>query len=141
VIAEDYRKHGNMNVITLRPRGFIPFWNHGVYASYSDWARWFWKGAVRHTLIAGALAAVLGGVIVPALAEAPGDARTMPDRDMGMSRMGHGMMSGGMMSGDMITRSGESVSSSSRRPSPRHPRSRSSCRAGHGNVTDNGFGK
>jgi nucleoside-diphosphate-sugar epimerase len=46
-IAEDYRKYKNMNVITLRPRAFIPFWNRSVYASYSDWARWFWKGAVH----------------------------------------------------------------------------------------------
>jgi nucleoside-diphosphate-sugar epimerase len=55
VIAEDYRKHGNMTVITLRPRGFIPFWNHDVYASYSDWARWFWKGAVHIDDVAGAV--------------------------------------------------------------------------------------
>ncbi|MGA8381679.1 MAG: NAD(P)-dependent oxidoreductase, partial [Stellaceae bacterium] len=47
VIAEGYRKHRDMNVITLRPRGFIPYWNREVYASYSDWARWFWKGAVH----------------------------------------------------------------------------------------------
>jgi nucleoside-diphosphate-sugar epimerase len=47
LIAEGYRKHSNMNVITLRPRGFIPFWNRDVYANYSDWARWFWKGAVH----------------------------------------------------------------------------------------------
>jgi nucleoside-diphosphate-sugar epimerase len=44
LLAEDYRKHRGMNVITLRPRGFIPYWNSEVYASYSDWARWFWKG-------------------------------------------------------------------------------------------------
>jgi nucleoside-diphosphate-sugar epimerase len=47
LIAENYRKHSNIKVITLRPRGFIPFWNRDVYASYSDWARWFWKGAVH----------------------------------------------------------------------------------------------
>ncbi len=46
-IAEDFAKHGNMNVITLRPRAFIPFWNRDVYANYSDWARWFWRGAVH----------------------------------------------------------------------------------------------
>src|SRR5216683_8272358 len=34
-IAEDYRKHSNMNVITLRPRAFIPFWNRDVYTNYS----------------------------------------------------------------------------------------------------------
>src|SRR5499433_1380570 len=46
-IAQDYRKHRLMNVLTLRPRGFIPYWDSAVYAKYSDWARWFWKGAVH----------------------------------------------------------------------------------------------
>jgi nucleoside-diphosphate-sugar epimerase len=46
-IAGDYSRHRTMNVITLRPRGFIPSWNRDVYATYSDWARWFWKGAVH----------------------------------------------------------------------------------------------
>jgi len=55
LIAEDYRKHRDMNVITLRPRGFIPYWNHEVYASYSDWARWFWKGAVHIDDVAAAV--------------------------------------------------------------------------------------
>jgi nucleoside-diphosphate-sugar epimerase len=55
LIAEDYRKHGKMNVITLRPRGFIPFWDRDVYASYSDWARWFWKGAVHIDDVASAV--------------------------------------------------------------------------------------
>jgi len=47
LIAEDYRKHSHMNVLPLRPRGFIPHWDRDVYARYSDWARWFWKGAVH----------------------------------------------------------------------------------------------
>jgi len=55
LIAEDYRKHSNMNAITLRPRGFIPFWNRDVYASYSEWARWFWKGAVHIDDVAAAV--------------------------------------------------------------------------------------
>ena len=38
LIAEDYRKHRQMNVVTLRPRGFIPHWDRDVYARYSDWA-------------------------------------------------------------------------------------------------------
>ena len=54
-IAEDYRKHRDMNVITLRPRGFIPYWNRDVYASYSDWARWFRKGAVHIDDVAAAV--------------------------------------------------------------------------------------
>jgi nucleoside-diphosphate-sugar epimerase len=55
LIAEDYRKNRNINVITLRPRGFIPFWDRGVYANYSDWARWFWKGAVHIDDVASAV--------------------------------------------------------------------------------------
>ena len=42
LIAEDYRKHRLINIVTLRPRGFIPYWDRSVYAKYSDWARWFW---------------------------------------------------------------------------------------------------
>ena len=55
LIAEDYRKHRDINVITLRPRGFIPYWNREVYARYSDWARWFWKGAVHIDDVAAAV--------------------------------------------------------------------------------------
>jgi nucleoside-diphosphate-sugar epimerase len=54
-IAEDYRRCNNMNVITLRPRAFIPFWNRNVYSKYSDWARWFWKGAVHVDDVASAV--------------------------------------------------------------------------------------
>jgi nucleoside-diphosphate-sugar epimerase len=53
-IAEDYA-NGGMNVITLRPRGFIPFWNRAVYTKYSEWARWFWKGAVHIDDVASAV--------------------------------------------------------------------------------------
>jgi nucleoside-diphosphate-sugar epimerase len=55
LIAEDYRKHRHMNVVTLRPRGFIPHWDRDVYARYSDWARWFWKGAVHIDDVAAAV--------------------------------------------------------------------------------------
>jgi len=54
-IAEDYRRCNNMNVITLRPRGFIPFWNRDVYTKYSEWARWFWRGAVHIDDVASAV--------------------------------------------------------------------------------------
>lgn len=54
-IAEDYRKHRLINVVTLRPRGFIPYWDRAVYAKYSDWARWFWKGAVHIDDVAAAV--------------------------------------------------------------------------------------
>jgi nucleoside-diphosphate-sugar epimerase len=55
LIAEDYRKHRHMDVITLRPRAFIPHWDRAVYAKYSDWARWFWKGAVHIDDVAAAV--------------------------------------------------------------------------------------
>jgi nucleoside-diphosphate-sugar epimerase len=54
-IAEDYRRCNNISVITLRPRAFIPFWNHDAYTKYSDWARWFWKGAVHIDDVASAV--------------------------------------------------------------------------------------
>ena len=44
-----------MNVITLRPRGFIPFWDRDAYTKYSEWARWFWKGAVHIDDVAAAV--------------------------------------------------------------------------------------
>ena len=54
-IAEDFRQYHNMNVVTLRPRGFIPFWNRTVYTNYIDWARWFWRGAVHIDDVAAAV--------------------------------------------------------------------------------------
>ena len=54
-IAENYAKYSNMNVVTLRPRGFIPFWNRDVYTKFSDWAQWFWRGAVHIDDVASAV--------------------------------------------------------------------------------------
>jgi len=54
-IAEDYSRYRGMNVISLRPRGFIPYWNRGVYTKFSDWARWFWRGAVHIDDVASAV--------------------------------------------------------------------------------------
>jgi nucleoside-diphosphate-sugar epimerase len=54
-IAEDYRRHRLINVVTLRPRGFIPYWDRAVYTKYSEWARWFWKGAVHIDDVAAAV--------------------------------------------------------------------------------------
>jgi nucleoside-diphosphate-sugar epimerase len=54
-ISGDFATHGGMNVISLRPRGFIPHWNRGVYMKYSDWARWFWRGAVHIDDVASAV--------------------------------------------------------------------------------------
>lgn len=46
-IAQRYVDTRQLNVLTLRARAFIPHWNHQVYKTYVDWARWFWKGAVH----------------------------------------------------------------------------------------------
>ncbi len=54
-IVEDFRQFHNMNVVTLRPRGFIPFWNRTVYNDYVEWARWFWRGAVHIDDVAAAV--------------------------------------------------------------------------------------
>jgi nucleoside-diphosphate-sugar epimerase len=46
-IARTYAQRHQVNVITLRPRAFIPPWNRDVYRSFIDWAKWFWRGAVH----------------------------------------------------------------------------------------------
>ncbi len=46
-IARTYAGRHGMNVVSLRPRAFIPHWNRSVYNSYVDWARWYWSGAVH----------------------------------------------------------------------------------------------
>jgi len=46
-IALTYHERHGMQVITLRPGAFIPWWNKGVYSTYLDWAKWYWKGAVH----------------------------------------------------------------------------------------------
>ncbi len=46
-IARTYAARHEMQVIMLRPRGFIPHWNRSVYASFVEWAQWFWRGAVH----------------------------------------------------------------------------------------------
>lgn len=39
-------RHG-MQILALRPRAFIPWWNKKVYSSKADWASWFARGAVH----------------------------------------------------------------------------------------------
>ncbi len=46
-IAQTYAARHGMQVIILRPRGFIPHWNRSVYTSFVEWAQWFWRGAVH----------------------------------------------------------------------------------------------
>ena len=46
-IASAYAHRNAMNVITLRPRAFIPPWNKSVYSNFVEWCKWFSKGAVH----------------------------------------------------------------------------------------------
>ena len=46
-IARTYAKRHGLQVLTLRPRAFIPYWNRAVYQSFIEWAKWFWPGAVH----------------------------------------------------------------------------------------------
>jgi nucleoside-diphosphate-sugar epimerase len=46
-IAQAYHQRYGMDVIVLRPGAFIPYWNTGVYASFVEFAQWYWKGAVH----------------------------------------------------------------------------------------------
>ncbi len=42
-----YADRHNMDIVTLRPRAFIPSWNRQIYPDYLSWAKWFWRGAVH----------------------------------------------------------------------------------------------
>ncbi len=46
-LARYYATQRGLNIITLRPRAFIPHWNTAVYGSFVEWAKWFWSGAVH----------------------------------------------------------------------------------------------
>lgn len=46
-LCDFYFDTRNLNIISLRPRAFIPFTNTYAYKSFIEWAEWFWKGAVH----------------------------------------------------------------------------------------------
>jgi nucleoside-diphosphate-sugar epimerase len=46
-IARTYAGRHALNVVMLRPRGFMPHWNRAVYGSFVEWLQWFWLGAVH----------------------------------------------------------------------------------------------
>ncbi len=54
-IADRFASEKRMNVITLRPRAFIPHWDRHAYKNYIEWAAWFWRGAVHITDVAQAV--------------------------------------------------------------------------------------
>jgi nucleoside-diphosphate-sugar epimerase len=69
IVAQSYFEAHDLQVITLRPRAFIPHWNKDVYGSYVEWAKWFWPGAVHIDDVAGAVERALKVLQVEALQE------------------------------------------------------------------------
>jgi len=59
-MAASYAQLTDLEIITLRPRAFIPHWNKDVYASFVDWAKWFWPGAVHIDDVAEAVMLAIG---------------------------------------------------------------------------------
>lgn len=49
-----HARHRGINAAILRPRAFIPPTNRAVYREFSDWAKWFWRGAVHVDDVASA---------------------------------------------------------------------------------------
>jgi nucleoside-diphosphate-sugar epimerase len=69
-VARTYAARHAMQVMMLRPRGFIPHWNRSVYASFVEWAQWFWRGAVHIDDVAQAVLQSLD-VLQSQILEAP----------------------------------------------------------------------
>lgn len=46
-MARAYAERHGLQIITLRPRAFIPHWNKATYNSFVEWAKCFWGGAVH----------------------------------------------------------------------------------------------
>jgi UDP-glucose 4-epimerase len=59
-VARAYAQRHGVNVITLRPRAFIPSWNREVYRSFVEWAKWFWRGAVHIDDVSQAVVRAVG---------------------------------------------------------------------------------
>jgi len=54
-IAKQFIQNKKLDILTLRPRAFIPHWNKQVYSSFIEWANWFCKGAVHINDVAQAV--------------------------------------------------------------------------------------
>lgn len=46
-LCRAYANRHSMQILSLRPRAFIPWWNTKVYRSKRDWAAWFARGGVH----------------------------------------------------------------------------------------------
>jgi nucleoside-diphosphate-sugar epimerase len=46
-LCRAYSEREGIQVLSLRPRAFIPWWNTAVYGSKEEWAKWFARGAIH----------------------------------------------------------------------------------------------
>jgi nucleoside-diphosphate-sugar epimerase len=46
-LCRSYVARAPMQILALRPRAFIPWWNTAVYNTIDEWAEWFIRGAVH----------------------------------------------------------------------------------------------
>lgn len=46
-LCRSYAERDGLQVLSLRPRAFIPWWNTAVYKSKEEWAKWFARGAIH----------------------------------------------------------------------------------------------
>lgn len=46
-LCRSYAARAPMQILALRPRAFIPWWNTAVYQNINQWAAWFTRGAVH----------------------------------------------------------------------------------------------
>ena len=46
-LCRSYSIRASMQILALRPRAFIPWWNMSVYKNITEWAAWFTRGAIH----------------------------------------------------------------------------------------------
>jgi len=46
-LCRSYAERDGLQILALRPRAFIPWWNTDVYTSKVEWAKWFARGAIH----------------------------------------------------------------------------------------------
>jgi nucleoside-diphosphate-sugar epimerase len=54
-LCRSYALRHQMQILALRPRAFIPWWNTQVYKSITEWGSWFARGAVHINDVASAV--------------------------------------------------------------------------------------
>ncbi len=67
ILCEDlmrtYAARHRMDIISLRPRAFIPHWNRATYNTIGEWACWYWKGSVHINDVAQAVVKSINALV------------------------------------------------------------------------------